>query len=278
MKVFDIISEGKVDEAIPFTKKAKMMKQAGKAAKGATKDEARRMEVELLTYLKTSKQPATVGAVQKYFDQKGYGAISRQVMKQFQTKGQKKVARSQARQDKAQAAGAQAAKLGGLAKQQAQKAGNAIGKAATAAKNASGVVPKSQIGNQGTFKSVRAGMYSESEKRWKQTSMSSAEAIKKYGKENVKVKKGGLRNGDDMVSVFVESQIMHSEAAAGDTLTKGEIKNIIGQVVAKGFGGAAGFDKGAFAQTDAPKKTPAGDAQVQKAIDIVKKAGYKVVN
>jgi len=44
----------------------------------------------------------------------------------------------------------------------------------------------------------------ESEKRWKQTSMSSAEATKKYGKENVKVKKGGLRNGDDMVEVFVE--------------------------------------------------------------------------
>ena len=45
----------------------------------------------------------------------------------------------------------------------------------------------------------------EGEKRWKQTSMSSAEAIEKYGKENVKVKKGALRNGDDMVEVFVES-------------------------------------------------------------------------
>lgn len=45
----------------------------------------------------------------------------------------------------------------------------------------------------------------ESEKRWKQTSMSSKDAIKQYGKENVKVKKGALRNGDDMVEVFVES-------------------------------------------------------------------------
>ncbi len=44
----------------------------------------------------------------------------------------------------------------------------------------------------------------ESEKRWKQTSMSPQEAIAKYGKENVKVKKGALRNGDDMVEVFVE--------------------------------------------------------------------------
>ena len=46
---------------------------------------------------------------------------------------------------------------------------------------------------------------SEAEKRWKQTSMSPEEAIAKYGKENVKVKKGALRNGDDMVEVFVES-------------------------------------------------------------------------
>ena len=52
-----------------------------------------------------------------------------------------------------------------------------------------------------------AAMHAESteEKRWKQTSMSPQEAIAKYGKENVKVKKGALRNGDDMVEVFVES-------------------------------------------------------------------------
>ena len=49
------------------------------------------------------------------------------------------------------------------------------------------------------------GEVTESEKRWKQTSMSPAEAEKEYGKANVKVKKGGLRNGDDMVEVFVES-------------------------------------------------------------------------
>ena len=46
----------------------------------------------------------------------------------------------------------------------------------------------------------------ETEKRWKQTSMSPEEAEKKYGKENVRVKKGGLRNGDDMVSVLVEKR------------------------------------------------------------------------
>lgn len=46
----------------------------------------------------------------------------------------------------------------------------------------------------------------EAEKRWKQTSMSAAEAEKEYGKDNVKVKKGALRNGDDMVEVFVEGK------------------------------------------------------------------------
>ena len=44
----------------------------------------------------------------------------------------------------------------------------------------------------------------ESEKRWKQTSMSPEAAAKEFGKENVRVKKGALRNGDDMVEVFVE--------------------------------------------------------------------------
>ena len=60
----------------------------------------------------------------------------------------------------------------------------------------------------------------EAEKRWKQTSLSPQEATEKYGKENVKVKKGALRNGDDMVEVFVESQQMMTEAqfdeAAGE--------------------------------------------------------------
>jgi hypothetical protein len=56
----------------------------------------------------------------------------------------------------------------------------------------------------------------EAEKRWKQTSMSPQEAIAKYGKENVKVKKGALRNGDDMVEVFVESYSPGDEYADSD--------------------------------------------------------------
>jgi len=49
------------------------------------------------------------------------------------------------------------------------------------------------------------GLQTESaEKRWKQTSMSPEAAAKEFGKENVRVKKGALRNGDDMVEVFVE--------------------------------------------------------------------------
>ena len=62
----------------------------------------------------------------------------------------------------------------------------------------------------------------ESEKRWKQTSMSPQEAIAKYGKENVKVKKGALRNGDDMVEVFVESY------SPGDEYADGMVSNCCG--------------------------------------------------
>ncbi len=50
------------------------------------------------------------------------------------------------------------------------------------------------------------GQFAEGEMKWKQTSMSSEEAIAKYGKDNVKVKKGGLNNGDDMVSVQVADE------------------------------------------------------------------------
>lgn len=62
----------------------------------------------------------------------------------------------------------------------------------------------------------------EAEKRWKQTSMSPQEAEKKYGRENVKVKKGGLRNGNDMVEVFVESY------SPGDEMEDGMVSNCCG--------------------------------------------------
>ena len=50
------------------------------------------------------------------------------------------------------------------------------------------------------------GQFAEGEMKWKQTSMSPEEAIAKYGKEHVKVKKGGLNNGDDMVAVHVADE------------------------------------------------------------------------
>ena len=69
-----------------------------------------------------------------------------------------------------------------------------------------------------------AAMHAESteEKRWKQTSMSPQEAIAKYGKENVKVKKGALRNGDDMVEVFVESLEVNPNAGHRDQMAHPE--------------------------------------------------------
>jgi hypothetical protein len=64
------------------------------------------------------------------------------------------------------------------------------------------------------------GQFAEGEMKWKQTSMSPEEAVAKYGKEHVKVKKGGLRNGDDMVSVHVadESFDPSSEPSKADAM------------------------------------------------------------
>ena len=58
------------------------------------------------------------------------------------------------------------------------------------------------------------GQFAEGSKRWKQTSMDPKDAILKFGKDNVKIKKGGLRNGDDMVSVFVEDDTDEGNAYA----------------------------------------------------------------
>jgi len=68
------------------------------------------------------------------------------------------------------------------------------------------------------------GEVTESEKRWKQTSMSPAEAEKEYGKANVKVKKGGLRNGDDMVEVFVESMNEAKDTHCSDKCCGADVK------------------------------------------------------
>lgn len=43
---------------------------------------------------------------------------------------------------------------------------------------------------------------SDNEKRWKQTSMDPDAARKEFGAANVRVKKGALRNGDDMVEIL----------------------------------------------------------------------------
>ena len=60
------------------------------------------------------------------------------------------------------------------------------------------------------------GQFAEGDMKWKQTSMSPEEAVAKYGKEHVKVKKGGLRNGDDMVSVHVADESFDPQSEPSD--------------------------------------------------------------
>ena len=74
------------------------------------------------------------------------------------------------------------------------------------------------------------GQFAEGEMKWKQTSMSPEEAVAKYGKEHVKVKKGGLRNGDDMVSVHVadESFDPSSEPSKADVSITKKLKAALG--------------------------------------------------
>ena len=202
MNVFQIIAEDfELDEVIPFTKKAKLNKQVKKAQRGATKDEARTMEVELLNYLKTSNQKATADNILKYFDQKGVGNIAEPIVNALQSKGMKKADKVKTKADAAAAAQAKA------------------------------------------------------------------------GLGNVTVDSNF--NKDQKLSSFGKV----GEAAGEDILTKREVKCIIKQVVAKGFGDQAGFGKSRFAQDKAPafkSRQAKADPEIQKATDMLKKAGYTV--
>ena len=209
MQVFQIIAEqnelAEIDVPV-FGKKAKLNRQVKKTQKGAVKDEQRQMEVELLNYLKTSKQKATADNILKYFDQKGMGQIAEPIVNQFQSKGMKKAAKVQGKADAA-----------------AQKK--------AAADQAAGMGPDTVVDKN----------FDKNQK------------LSSFGKVG--------------------------EAAGDDILTKREVKNIISQVVAKGFGGKAGFAKSKFAQDKAPtfKSSQAkADPETQAAIDKLQAAGYKV--
>lgn len=217
MQVFQIIAEqnelAEIDVPV-FGKKAKLNRQVKKTQKGAVKDEQRQMEVELLNYLKTSKQKATADNILKYFDQKGMGQIAEPIVNQFQSKGMKKAAKVQGKADAA-----------------AQKK--------AAADQAAGMGPDTTVDKN----------FDKSQK------------LSAFGKV-----------GD-------KAESMYSEATGEDILTKREVKNIISQVVAKGFGGKAGFDKSRFAQDKAPtfKSSQAkADPETQAAIDKLQAAGYKI--
>ena len=84
-------------------------------------------------------------------------------------------------------------------------------------------------------KDTKEEKVNEAEKRWKQTSMSAAEAEKEYGKSNVKVKKGALRNGDDMVEVFVEGRMSDMIIDDSETLTKEEFAKKYGKEMANEY-------------------------------------------
>ena len=216
MQVFQIIAEqnelAEIDVPV-FGKKAKLNRQVKKTQKGAVKDEQRQMEVELLNYLKTSKQKATADNILKYFDQKGMGQIAEPIVNQFQSKGMKKAAKVQGKADAA-----------------AQKK--------AAADQAAGMGPDTTVDKN----------FDKSQK------------LSAFGKV-----------GD-------KAESMYSEATSEDILTKREVKNIISQVVAKGFGGKAGFDKSRFAQDDPKASFKSGrvDPETQAAIDKLQAAGYKV--
>ena len=66
----------------------------------------------------------------------------------------------------------------------------------------------------------------DKEKRWKQTSMSPKDAIEEFGKENVRVKKGALNNGDDMVEVKESQEVAEYDVPSNFENKHKDINNL----------------------------------------------------
>lgn len=260
MKILSIISEneetneGPLRNIMPaFTKTQKMRKAAGKAAAGATKDEVRQMEVELLTYMEYSGQKrATPDVLKNYFKQKGLGTVGTSVVDAFQSKARKKAgaadAASAARDD-ANAAGAAGAGLGGNPPAPPMggptpPTGAPPGPGNASPPAAGNPTPPAPALPNGTVAKDSAGQeYVWMGKLWRN---------KTTGKYANKAKGAELTQ-----SAGTQTNSMY-EATDPNTLplSKGEVRSIIQQVVQKAYGGKAGFGQSRFAEPDQGQGAP----------------------
>lgn len=276
MKVSSIISEkmevseGPIRNMMPaFTKTQKLRKAAGKAAAGATKDEVRQMEVELLTYMEYSGQKkATPEVLKNYFKQKGVGSIGAAVVDAV-------VAKKRPPVDPLDAAGDAAAGLGGNPPANPNAGGNppagnppapptGAPPAPPANPNAGGnpppAPPTPPAGaptlQRGTVATDAAGQeYEWMGKLWRN---------KTTGKYANKAKAAELTQ-----SASTQTNSMYEDAAPALPLSKGDVRAIIKQVVQKAYGGKAGFSQSRFAE-------PGQGPDVMGMIDTLKSMGYKI--
>jgi hypothetical protein len=237
MKILSIISEneetneGPLRNIMPaFTKTQKLRKAAGKAAAGATKDEVRQMEVELLTYMEYSGQKrATPDVLKNYFKQKGLGNVGTSVVDAFVA--------SKRPPANPNAGGAGAAGLGGNPPANPNSTGNPPPAPPSGA-------PTPPTGNpppappQALPRGTKAKLASGEEFTWQGAQWKSNQT----GRVASKAQKQELNQ-----SAGMQTNSMY-EAANPSALTKGEVRKIIQQVVQKAYGGAAGFSQSRFAE------------------------------
>jgi hypothetical protein len=229
MKISSIIAEqektneGPLRNIMPaFTKTQKLRKAAGKAAAGATKDEIRQMEVELLTYMEYSGQKrATPDVLKNYFKQKGLGNVGTSVVDAF-------VASKRPAAPPSDAAGAGAAGLGGN-----PPANPPASSGPTPPTGNPPPAPPTAL-PRGT----KAKLASGEEFTWQGAQWKSNQT----GRVASKAQKQELNQAAGM-----QTNSMY-EAADPNALTKGEVRKIIQQVVQKAYGGAAGFSQSRFAE------------------------------
>jgi hypothetical protein len=237
MKILSIISEneetneGPLRNIMPaFTKTQKLRKAAGKAAAGATKDEVRQMEVELLTYMEYSGQKrATPDVLKNYFKQKGLGTVGTSVVDAVMAKKQPPAN-----------PGAGAAGLGG-GNPPANPSNPPPAPPSGGPTPPTGAPPGPGPSNpppQTIPNGTKAKLSSGEEFTWMGAQWKSTRS----GRLASRAQKQELNQ-----AAGVQTNSMY-EAAPTTALTKGEVRSIIKQVVQKAYGGAAGFGQSRFAE------------------------------
>lgn len=271
MKVFAIVAEEKdLNELnLGLTRHGRNLKRANKATKKALGDEAKSMEIELLTYMRNAGyKKATPSVVKNYLKQKGLGTIGDTIVNDVVSKirgpepvglggrTEPPVTRGNPPPDP---------NAGGNPPPVPPPPGNPPSNPNAGGNPSSGnppLPPSNPTPPAPLPRGTTAKLASGEEFEW----LGAQWRSKRSGRMANRAQKQELEQ-----NARAQTNSMY-EAAPGNepALSKGQVRAIIKQVIQKGYGQSAGFGRSRFA-TDQPS-----GPDVQGMIDTLQSMGYKI--